>query len=85
MELRQNAVLRLPPTFVALAAEVFGVDAGELRPDTAFGAFHAWDSVAHLRLVMETEAKFGRPIPIEAVPSLKTLADFIPYLAGGTS
>lgn len=71
---------RLPPDFIALAADVFGVDAGELRPDTANGTFPAWDSIAHLRLVMETEAKFGKPIPLEAVPAIKTLEDFLPYL-----
>lgn len=82
MELKQNAVSQLPSAFIALAADVFGVDAGELRPDTAYGAFPAWDSVAHLRLVMETEAKFGCSIPLEAVPAIKTLADFRPYLGG---
>ena len=85
MELKQNAVSPLPPAFIALAADVFGVDARELRPDTAYGVLPAWDSIAHLRLVMETEAKFGYSIPLEAVPAIKTLADFRPYLGDGTS
>ncbi len=84
MELKQNAVSPLPPAFIALAADVFGVDARELRPNTAYGSFPAWDSIAHLRLVMETEAKFGYSIPLEAVPAIRTLADFRPYLGGGT-
>ena len=70
----------LPQAFLELAADVFGVGAETLSPDTAFGSIEGWDSVNHLRLVMETEAKFGRPIPLEAVPNLKTLADFRPYL-----
>ena len=84
MELKKNAVSQLPPAFIALAADVFGVDAAALRPDTAYGEFPAWDSIAHLRLVMETEAKFGSSIPLEVVPTIKTLADFRPYLGGGT-
>ena len=70
----------LPQAFLELAADVFGVGAEALSPDTAFGSIEGWDSVNHLRLVMETEAKFGKPIPMEAVPNLKTLADFRPYL-----
>ena len=70
----------LPQTFLELAADVFGVGVETLSPETAFGSIEGWDSVNHLRLVMETEAKFGKPIPLEAVPNLKTLADFRPYL-----
>ena len=65
----------VPREFLELAADVFGVDVETLTPETAYGSIEAWDSVAHLRLVMETEAKFGKPIPLEAVPGLKTLAD----------
>ena len=69
----------LPLAFLELAADVFGVGAEALAPETAFGSIEGWDSVNHLRLVMETEAKFGKPIPLEAVPGLKTLADFGRY------
>ncbi|MBQ6340599.1 MAG: acyl carrier protein [Kiritimatiellae bacterium] len=70
----------LPQAFFELAADVFGVGAETLSSDTAFGSIEVWDSVNHLRLVMETEAKFGKPIPLEAVPGLRTLADFGPYV-----
>ena len=69
----------LPQAFLELAADVFGVGAEALSPDTEFGSIEGWDSVNHLRLVMETEAKFGKPIPLEAVPGLRTLADFGMY------
>ena len=69
----------LPQAFLELAADVFGVGAETLSSDTAFGSIEGWDSVNHLRLVMETEAKFGKPIPLEAVPELRTLADFGRY------
>ena len=69
----------LSQAFLELAADVFGVGAETLSSDTAFGSIEGWDSVNHLRLVMETEAKFGKPIPLEAVPGLKTLADFGMY------
>ena len=66
----------LPRAFLELAA---GVGVETLAPETAFGSIEGWDSVNHLRLVMETEAKFGKPIPLEAVPELRTLADFGRY------
>ena len=69
----------LPQAFLELAADVFGVGVETLSPKTAFGSIEGWDSVNHLRLVMETEAKFGKRIPLEAVPELKTLADFERY------
>lgn len=69
----------LPQAFLELAADVFGVGVEALAPETAFGSIEGWDSVNHLRLVMETEAKFGKPIPLEAVPELRTLADFGRY------
>ena len=69
----------LPQAFLELAADVFGVGVETLSPETAFGSIEGWDSVNHLRLVMETEAKFGKRIPLEAVPELKTLADFERY------
>ena len=69
----------LPQAFLDLAADVFGVGVEALAPEAAVGSIEGWDSVNHLRLVMETEAKFGKPIPLEAVPELRTLADFGRY------
>ena len=77
MVMKDNA---LPRAFLELAADVFGVGVETLAPETAFGSIEGWDSVNHLRLVMETEAKFGKPIPLEAVPGLRTLADFGVYV-----
>ena len=67
--------------FIEFAEGVLGVPKGTLTPETAYGAIPEWDSVMHLRLVMETEARFGAAIPLEAVPKLLKLADFAPYLA----
>ncbi len=66
--------------FLLFAAEVLGVPPGTLTPATAYGSLPAWDSIMHLRLVMETEARYGSSIPLEVVPALHTLADFAPYV-----
>ena len=62
--------------FIAFAASVLGVAPERLAPETACGDIPEWDSVMHLRLVMETEARYGVSIPLEAIPNLRTLADF---------
>jgi acyl carrier protein len=63
--------------FIAFAAEVFGVDRRELSGNTKRGEIAAWDSVNHLRLVMEAERRFGVSYPLEAVPGLACIDDFL--------
>ena len=63
--------------FIAFAAELFGVARGEIGGDTARGTIPQWDSVAHLRLVMEAEKRFGTYYPIETIPSLSRIDDFL--------
>ena len=63
--------------FAALAAGVFGVGRQSLSGETAYGSVPEWDSVNHLRLVMEAEKRFGVSYPLETVPALKRLDDFL--------
>lgn len=63
--------------FFALAARVFGVGRAEIDEATAYESIPGWDSVNHLRLVMETEREFGVRYPLERIPSMKTLRDFL--------
>ena len=66
--------------FLSLAAHVFGVAADSLSPDTRMGDIPEWDSVNHLRLVMESEKAFGIRFGLEDIPALRTLSDFIARL-----
>ena len=63
--------------FFALASRVFGVARCEIDEATAYESIPGWDSVNHLRLVMETEREFGVRYPLERIPSMKTLRDFL--------
>ena len=63
--------------FFALAARIFGVDAAELSAGTRRGDIAGWDSVNHIRLVMEAEKFLGVVYPIERIPALETLGDFL--------
>ena len=63
--------------FLALAARVFKVPRESLSGASAYGSFPEWDSVNHLKLVMEAEAAFGVSYTFERIPALKTLDDFL--------
>ena len=63
--------------FFALAARIFGVDRVSIDGTTAYESIPGWDSVNHLRLVMEVERAFGVKYPLERIPSLMTLNDFL--------
>ena len=63
--------------FAAFAAEVLKVPRESLCGDVGHGSIPEWDSVNHLRLVMEAEPRFGVHYPLERIPEIKTLDDFL--------
>ncbi|MCR5413372.1 MAG: acyl carrier protein [Kiritimatiellae bacterium] len=66
--------------FFTLAARVLSVPRETLSYSTSRGSIPEWDSVNHLRLVMETEAAFGVHYPLEIIPRLDKLSDFLERL-----
>ncbi len=63
--------------FVAFAAEVLQVPRTSLSGATERGTLPEWDSIGHLRLVMEAERRFGVRYPLESVADLRRLDDFL--------
>ena len=61
--------------FCAFAAELLG--GVKTDGETAMGTVPAWDSVMHLRIVMEAEKKFGCAYPLEIIPGLRKIEDFV--------
>lgn len=66
--------------FIEFIAGVLGVDSSTLDGDTAYGSIPKWDSLMHMRMVMEVEEEYGVEIPIDEVPEIKTLKDFYKYI-----
>ena len=66
--------------FIEFVSNIFEVDPSELSEDTAFGQHEEWDSLMHIRLVMEIEDEYNIEIPIDDVPNIKTLKDFYQYI-----
>ncbi|MBQ9371228.1 MAG: acyl carrier protein [Thermoguttaceae bacterium] len=65
--------------FIAFIAKVMEVDPLELNEETTFGKYKKWDSVMHMRLVMEVEEEYDVEIPIDEVPNIKTLKQLFDY------
>lgn len=63
--------------FLSLAAEIFEVDRSSLSLSLARGDIPAWDSINHLRLVMESERRLGVSFSLEEIPHLDRLEDFL--------
>ena len=78
--LQQGQRLATQEEFFDFAAQILGVPRESVSTDTAYESIPEWDSVMHLRLVMEIQDRFGVDIPIERVPDLKTLGDFFSLL-----
>ena len=66
--------------FLDFVATVLGRNRTALSLETAYGTIPEWDSVMHLRLVMEIEGRYGVDIPMEKVPEIRTLKDFFSLL-----
>lgn len=66
--------------FIVFIAGVMEVNPSELNEDVAYGTIEQWDSLMHLRMVMEIEEEYGVEIPIDEIPNIKTLKDFYKYV-----
>lgn len=66
--------------FLEFVSSVLSVQQNSISLDTSYGSLPEWDSVMHLRLVLEIEAKYGVKYSIEEVPRLMTLRDFFNVL-----
>lgn len=61
--------------FLELCARVLRVPVGGLSLETSRDDLTGWDSIAHLRLVMEAEAAFGCELPLARIPDIRTLGE----------
>ena len=48
-----------------LVSQVFGVDPAQVRDDTSNATLRAWDSLAHVNLVLALETTYGVSLSLE--------------------
>ncbi len=66
--------------FLNFVADIMQVDSFELSAETRYKEFNKWDSIMHMRLVMEVEEKYDVEIPIDEIPNIKTLNDLYQFV-----
>lgn len=66
---------------IKLFSEVLDVSEEELSLETKREDCEKWDSLVHLRIVMEVESRFGIQIPFEKIPELNSIKDFSNFVA----
>ena len=62
--------------FLGFAADVFGVAPEALSLETTLGSLPEWDSMAHLRLVMAVQSRYGVEVPFAEVTNVTSLWEF---------
>ena len=65
----------MPTSAKMLLAEAIAVDASEVPDDACVGVFDAWDSIAHLRLILALEAAIGRQLDPDEAVAIERLTD----------
>ena len=63
-----------------LVAWTFEVDRASIAAETGVGKLEAWDSLGHLRLMMEIEAEFSVRFSTEQIGRPKTVAELCQLL-----
>lgn len=56
-----------------ITADVLGIDARKITPDSAPDNIDIWDSVQHLNLVLALEERFNTSFEPEEIDSMKTV------------
>ena len=56
-----------------ILSDVFDIDVDDIPDNAQLGSFPEWDSLGHMRLIIELEKSIARPILTEEVLSITNL------------
>lgn len=65
-----------------LLAEALMLEPDEIGPETSLAETEAWDSLAHMRLILALEAVLERPLEAEEIVGIEAAGDVEALLAG---
>ncbi len=69
-------------TLIEVIADALEVPAGELTANSTSEDLQQWDSLAHLRVCMAIEERYGVSIEMERIPELDSVSKLATYLRG---
>ncbi|MBP5787515.1 MAG: acyl carrier protein [Kiritimatiellae bacterium] len=61
--------------FLKFVADILDVSFESIDMDTCRDEFSQWDSLGHLRLIMEVQEAYGAQIPLVDFAAIKTFRD----------
>lgn len=61
----------------ALLADALGIPAEAIGPETRIGACPQWDSMAHMRLILEVEKFLGHALSARAILEISSFEDVV--------
>ncbi len=64
----------------SLVASALGLELDEVGSDASIDSLDAWDSLGHMRISAEIEARIGRPLTGEEVLALASVRDVAAHL-----
>lgn len=65
-----------------LVASVLDVPVESINEDLGIGGISQWDSLAHVRLIMEIETAFEMKIDMEALMEIEDVGDLLAVVEG---
>ncbi|MCZ6522797.1 MAG: acyl carrier protein [Alphaproteobacteria bacterium] len=65
----------------AVLAEVFDLELDDIADDASIETLAAWNSLAHMRLILELERRLGHELAPETVVEIASLDDVAALLA----
>jgi acyl carrier protein len=67
---------------IDIAARILRVAPERVTLESTRDTLPEWDSLAHVRMIMEIEDEFEIEIPINDIPKIRKLNDFMKYIEG---
>ena len=65
--------------FLDFASSILGIPASSAEMSLSCGSIPQWDSVMHIRLVLELEERFGFQVPVGEIADARTLGALFAY------
>ena len=65
---------QVPERLSNVVAGVLDIEPAQVTPELAFGQIEAWDSFAHLQIILALETEYGIQFDPGRIPKLGTIA-----------
>lgn len=65
---------------ILLISQFFKKNVNDINLETTQNDIEEWDSLEHIKLILEIESKFGVRFPLEIVPKLTSVTNIIEEL-----